>query len=96
MWGNFAGDGSKEGISTEKIFSSENLKPVCFFGVVRLITSISCDGYFSNSEEISLVEGRTISLVDTFEVSFLNLDRLSVISCSLEIFWKKITTNYFQ
>ena len=44
MWGNFAGDGSRDGVSTEKIFSSTSFNPLDFLGVVPFATSMSYEG----------------------------------------------------
>ena len=69
--GNLAGEGSKEGVSTEKTFSSANASTLlCFLGVIPFITSRSCKGYCSNNAEISFVEGRVFFGGVDFEFLF--------------------------
>ena len=71
MCGNLAGDGSKEGVSTEKTFSSVIASIfLCFFGVIPFITSRSCKGYCSNNDDTSFEEGRVLSGVDDFKFLF--------------------------
>ena len=89
MCGNLAGDGSKEGVSTEKTFSSVIASMfLCFFGVIPLITSRSCKGYCSNNDDTSFEEGRVLSGVDDFELLFGDRDFFEDSLLSFETFYK--------
>ena len=63
MCGNLAGDGSNEGVSTEKRFGSSNLIEVCFLGVLLLRISNSCKELCSNKDGASLDEQSPVLVV---------------------------------
>ena len=89
MCGNFAGDGSKEGVSTEKTFSSVMASMfLCFFGVIPFITSRSCKGYCSNKDDTSFDEGRVLSGVNDFKLLFGDRDFFEDSLLSLETLYK--------
>ena len=85
MWGNFAGDGSNEGVSTEKIFCSITFISPSFLGVILFINSKSRDKGCPNNDEISFEGGRTIELVDAFESLFGTSDGLSEVLVGSEV-----------
>ena len=74
MWGNFAGDGSNEGISTENISCSTLFIFAPFLGVILFVISKSCNKGCSNNDEISLDGGPLLGMLALFEPSLATLE----------------------